>query len=354
MKNILFLMMGILTISICFSQQPDGITGATTKHESNGNSYYHKTPETSMQISELWVGGEVENSGQVDLNDFYKREVFYKEALPNDSGTVNFVGAYRFSGYSLFDLLDGFILDKMNKAEFRPAMDVYVVIENDLGETVTFSWAEIFYTHLPHQIIIATESAPIEPHKIEVDYPVTEKWTVIAANDLFSYRVLENPVKITVKSFDKKNYPIDRSLRNSISPKVKLVLDNQLLMTIDTNYKAPQTESYSSLFYGMGMGYHPIPVFEGMTLYPLIASEVQTDVKRWMKDGLVCFVGNDGYRVIYSYAELFNRVDQVKPILSKITNNPDNGYFRVYHPDSFYADMSAKNLMEIYFFTEVR
>ncbi|PJB58916.1 MAG: hypothetical protein CO098_06150 [Bacteroidetes bacterium CG_4_9_14_3_um_filter_41_19] len=131
-----------------------------------------------------------------------------------------------------------------------------------------------------------------------------------------------------------------------------VVVNNQLVKTIEpNNQSAPQVE-YKSVFYGMGMGYHPIPVFKGIELQTLIEQKIVEDVTRWMASGLVCFAGIDGYRVIYSYSELFNRVDQVKPILATPDHADKSGYYRIYHPGSFYADMSAKSLAEIYFFLE--
>ena len=352
MKKVFLLVVVITATLASYNQNPDAVSGATSGYKQTGNSLYHCTEETSLKVGELLVEGEVENPGKVSLESFYKREVFCKEAKYDNTGEVVFVGAYRYSGYSLFDLLNGFILKKKNKDTFRPEIDVYIIIENDRGEKVTFSWAEIFFTNIPHQVIIATESAPIEPHRLEVDYPTGLLWKVVSANDLVNGRVLENPVRITVKTFDKKEYTINRELRNSFSPHVDVVVNNQLVKTIEpNNQSAPQVE-YKSVFYGMGMGYHPIPVFKGIELQTLIEQKIVEDVTRWMASGLVCFAGIDGYRVIYSYSELFNRVDQVKPILATPDHADKSGYYRIYHPGSFYADMSAKSLAEIYFFLE--
>lgn len=352
MKKLSLLLVVVVATLSSYCQTPDAVSGATKSIASNGNSYYHRTEETSMEVGELVITGEVKNPGKVDLMDFYKREVFYKQALPNDSGKIDFVGAYRYSGYSLFDLLNGFIVDKKNKENFRPTTDLYVVVENEKGESVTFSWAEIFYTNIPHQVIIATESAPIEPYKCMVDYPTNIHWKLVAANDLYSYRILENPVKMTVKSFDKKDYPINRDLKNTRSLKVDVVINDHLAMTIDSSYQSTDMEEYQSVFYGMGMGYHPIPVFKGITLQSLIEPEMQGDAARWIEKGLVCFEGLDGYRVIYSFGELFNRTDQVEAILSIPDKTNDSGYYRIYHPGIFYGDMSAKSLAEIYIFIE--
>jgi hypothetical protein len=248
-------------------------------------------------------------------------------------------------------LLNPFIVEKKNAEEFRPATDVYIIIENDKGERVVFSWAEIYLTNIPHQVIIATEQASIEPYKREVDYPKGNVWKVVAANDLFAFREIENPTRITVKSFDKKDYVIDRELNEPFSPTVNIIINDELKYVVDDKNKE-LIRKYNSVFYGMGMGYHDTPSFEGVLLSSFVDEDLKLDESKWMRNGLACVVGKDGFRNIFSVSELFNRVDQVHPILAIPSVDSGSGQFRLYHPSVFYADFSVKNLAEIYMFTE--
>ncbi len=331
---------------------PDAISGATSKYYKNGNSIYHQSDETRLKVGEIAIDGEVKNPGKVKLKRLYKREVFYKQATLNDSGHIQFVGAYRYRGYSLFDVLNSFIVEKKNLEEFRPATDLFIIIENEKGDRISFSWNEIFFTHFPHQVIIATEMSPIKPYKREVEYPTGNAWKVIASTDLFAYRELENPTKIIVKSFDKKDYIINRDFKKTISPKVDIYKNDSMFLTIDTLMNSQPLIQYNLVFYGLGMGYHPSSTFKGFDMLPLVEQQFTGDLNKWMASGVACFAGIDGYRVIYSFSELFNRVDQVKPILAIPDKYSESGYFRIYHPSSFYADMSAKGLAEIYLFLE--
>ena len=79
--------------------------------------------------------------------------------------------------------------------------------------------------HQMHQVIIATEQASIEPYKKEVKYPKGSVWKVVASTDILLPRVGKS-TKITIKSFDKKHYPIDRKPEDPYSPTVNLVFDN--------------------------------------------------------------------------------------------------------------------------------
>lgn len=353
MKAILRMAFSVFLISTLFSSCsliPDAISGATKGYDADGNSFYHRTEETKLKIGELWVEGELRKTGKVNLKKYYKREVFYKQGTPNDSGKVDFVGAYRYRGYSLFDLLNPFILEKKNAEEFRPATDVYIIIENDKGDQVVFSWEEIYLTHIPHQVILATEQASIEPYKREVSYPKGNVWKVVAANDLFAYRELENPTKITVKSFDRKQYVVDRKLEDPFSPTVSIVVDDNHVKTIDAKNESVASLKHYSVFYGMGMGFHNTPHFEGYLLRALVEEFFADQNPQWMRTGLACVVGKDGFRNILSVSELFNRVDQVEPILAIPPDDSRSGQFRLYAPWAFYADFSVKNLAEIYFF----
>jgi hypothetical protein len=353
--NVVFLSIFFLLIlhSCTYIQENiiDGFSGASKKMEQDGNSLFHQTAEHSLETGNIKVKGEVEEEGMIDLDDYYKREVFVKECtLKNNK--MEFIGAYRYCGYSLFDLLHPFDVEKKNAEEFRSSIDMYVVIGNAKGETTVFSWSEIFHTNNPHQIIIATESAQIEPYKKEVDYPKGKCWKIVAANDLYAYRNIENPTSIKVVSFDKKKYPIQKGLDPNFSPEVKVILDNKEAFTIEAIDDSSIFTKYYSCFYGMGMGFHEAPYFEGPDLPSLFQDSINILNTEYLQHGLACFVGKDGYRCVYSFSELFNRTDQVFPILSIANDKNDGGYYRVFHPSDFYADRSVKGLAEIFLFTE--
>ncbi|MBE0663431.1 MAG: hypothetical protein IH597_13305 [Bacteroidales bacterium] len=355
MKRYLFL----LLLSALFLQScnllpdavADAITGATKTMATDGNSLFHQTKEVSLKTGTLTVEGEVKTPGEINLDNHYKQEVFIKESLYDAESGINFIGAYRYRGYSLFDLLHPFNHEKKNAEVFRPAIDLYVVIENATGERVSFSWSEIFHTNNPHQIIIATEAAPIVPYRKEVNYETGDTWKVVAANDLFAYRVLVDPVKITVYSFDKKEYVINRDLEPLYSQEIQVMQDDQQIASIPMIEDEDAYTRYYSSFYGMGMGYHAARYFQGPLLSKLLEGSIDFFDPELNRHGLVCFAGLDGYRSVYSYSELFNRTDQVMHILAVPENPMDGGFYRIFHPSEFYADRSVKSLAEIYFFS---
>jgi hypothetical protein len=351
--NLLTLMMILVIFTSC-NILPDGladaISGSTLSFSKEGNSLFHQTDEVALEPGELYIAGEVKESGTVNLENHYQREVIIKESLFDQTKGIQFTGAYRYKGYSLFDLLHSFSLEKKNAELFKPETDVYILVENSEGDSVVFSWSEIYHTVNPHQIIIATAMAPVVPYRAEVDYPTGEKWRVVSAGDLFAFRTLDDPVKITIRSFDTKDYPINRDIDPLYSPYISVLFEETELQTITPTDDEAMHQTYYTAFYGMGMGYHPVESFTGPTLASKMNGILQPFDAKLNRTGLVCFVSLDGYRAIYSYSELFNRADQSAPLLA-ITQDRDNGgHYRNFLPGDFYADRSVKALREIFVF----
>lgn len=352
-KSIFFFLILLSVSSSCdkIKEKIDAMSGATKNMTQDGNSLFHQTDAHKLQIGNFEVLGEVVKPGKIDLDDYYIRDVVIKESKMIEN-QIQFTGAYRYIGYSLFDLLHPFNQNKKNMEAFRPAVDLYLVIKNDKNESVVFSWSEIFHVSNPHQIILATEMATIEPYKTKVDYPIAKTWKIVAANDLFAYRVLENPTSVKVLSFDKKEYEIKKGMKPMYSEKVEVFFDGNdsafVILPMEDNGRFIR---YYSTFYGMGMGYHKAEFFEGPILQELLKDQVNPFDESWNRHGLVCFVGLDGYRTICSFSEIFNRTDQSFPILAVDKDKEEGGgYYRYFQPMDFYADRSVKSLKEIYFF----
>lgn len=344
-----FAVLGCIVSSCHFQLPADGISGASIQMAANGNSLFYQKDSHRMQAGKLEIAGEIKNPGMVDLEKLYTREIVLKEMI-NRSGQDEFMGAYRYIGYSLHDLLHEHLLDKKNSEAFRPATDVYIIVENAAGDQVSFSWSEIFHSSQPHQAMIAVAMAPIVPFKKEVQYPVVQYWRLVSGGDLYAERQLENPVRINVVSFDKKEYPINRDIEPLYSKDIKIYQGVELLGEIgESDHEQYAQAHYSTCFYGMGMGYHPAADgFTGPSMEAMLQQMIQLNDPDLLRNGLVCFVGLDGYRAVYSLSELFNRNDQIAPIFA--VNTSEGGLYRNFLSTDFYADRSVKSLQEVYFF----
>ncbi len=352
MKKKLVIILGILLLNITINkaQHTDVNSGATVINMKSGNSMFHASKTVKLKTGILSVNGEVKFPGVIDLSQFYLHEIVVKEAGNTENDKNEFTGAYRYIGYSLYDLLEPYILSKNNAETFKPEIDLYIVIKNDKGESVVFSWSEIFHTNILHQVLIAIETAVIKPHKAEVNYPINKSWKIVAGNDLFSFRNLENPSSITVCSFNQKDYPIDSTISPMYSQEVKVIIDNKELMKIPLIKDKASYIKYYTNFFGMGLGYHKNPYFEGIPLNTFMLNQINQFDKETIKHGLVCFASIDGYRSIFSFSELFNRNDQLFPILAVPENPNEGGFYRIFLPSDFFADRSVKSMNEIYFF----
>src|SRR5271157_1331301 len=94
------------------------------------NNFYDNTETYKLSGGEIEVTGEVENPGKVDLSGLPEHSVIVKETLLKDDGSNAFIGACRYDGCSLFDILNNRIVRKKNASEFNSVIDLYVEIEN--------------------------------------------------------------------------------------------------------------------------------------------------------------------------------------------------------------------------------
>ena len=185
------------------------------------NNFYDNTETYALPVKDLIIEGEIANPGKVDFSKLPKHSVIVKETLLDSSGSDRFVGAYRYDGYSLFDILDDRILRKANSAEFKPIIDLYIEIENDKGQKVVFSWGEIYYPNNLHKIIIASDVSRIVPSKTKDLWPLPAESKIVAGSDLVTERNISSPVKITVRSYP-LSFKVDRNMNPMYSPDIRI------------------------------------------------------------------------------------------------------------------------------------
>ena len=289
--------------------------------------------------------GEVENPGKADLSKLQKHSVIVKETLLNADGSDSFTGAYRYDGYSLFDILSDRKLQKKNAAEFRPVIDLYVEIENQKGEKVILSWGEIFYPATLNNCIIATEVSRIVPSKTKDLWPLPVERKLVVGNDLITERNISNPVKITVRSWP-HSIPVNRNLDPLYSPEFKIVNGENIVTTIHENPDLP-LETLHTIFYGRGRGIHSTQPFTGFYLNNLLGKYFKIS-KGSLKQGLVTVVGKDGYRAVFSFSEIMNRNDQSEMLVVPCKEDKDGGQFRIFPSGDFFSDRAVKAVSEIH------
>ncbi len=310
------------------------------------NNFYDNAETYTLPLKELIIGGEISNPGKVDYKTLPVHSVIVKETLLDSTGNDRFVGAYRYDGYSLFDILNNSVLKKSNLAEFSPIIDLYIEVENDKGEKVAFSWGEIYYPVNLHKIIIANSVSRIVPSKTKELWPLPEENKIVAANDLITERNISSPVKITVKSL-RRSFTVNRNLSPLYSPVITLYSSSEKVGAIGVLPEGLGNDTYNTIFYGRGKGIHSTTPFTGVTLKDLLLKYYPVNMKN-LQSGIFCIAGADGYRCAVSYSELFNRNDQQEFLLVKTEPNEDGGLFRIFVSPDFFSDRAIKSVGEIY------
>ncbi|MCX6267559.1 MAG: hypothetical protein NTW16_09415 [Bacteroidetes bacterium] len=309
------------------------------------NNFYDNEETFILPVSDLYIAGEVENPGKVDFTKLTKHSVIVKEALLKNDTVNQFVGAYRYDGYSLFDILNDRVLKKKNAADFRPIIDLYVEIENASGEKVILSWGEIYYPNFLHNAIIATEVMRIVPSKTKDLWPLPEVSKLIVGQDLISERNISSPVKITVLSYP-RNYVVNREISPLVSAKVDVFSGESMIDSFTATPATLQNETLHTIFYGKGRGIHSTQPFSGVYLKDYLADKIKFSRKN-LRTGLVVCAGIDGYRSVYTISEIMNRSDQAEVLLVPCPEEKDGGKFRIFPSCDFFSDRAVKALSEI-------
>jgi hypothetical protein len=310
------------------------------------NDFYDNAETYNLQVQQVSVDGEIENPGIVDFSKLPIRSIIVKETLLSPNGD-QFVGAYRYDGYALYDILNHIKLNKKNKDEFNPIIDLYVQIENDKGEKVNISWGEIFYPNHLQEIMIATRVMRIVPSKTNDLWPLPVQSKLVVASDLITERNISNPVKITVKSYP-KSFETVKGLKPLYSPSIDIYKENELLTTLTENPEDLQIEEFHTIFYGRGRGIHSTQPFTGVMLKEVMSEYVECNQKN-IREGIFLVVAKDGYRGVFTYSEIMNRNDQSEVLLICRPETKDNGIFRLFPACDFFSDRAIKGINAIYF-----
>jgi len=348
MRKIVIIALFELFITSCKVEKSDNtfqrsIVADTTNAT---NDFYDNADSHALNVQSIRIDGEIENPGMVDFSTLPIRSVIVKETLLSDNGN-KFVGAYRYDGYALYDILNQIKLNKKNKEEFNPIIDLYVQIENDKGEIVNISWGEIYYPNHLQEIIIATKVMRIVPLKTKKLWELPTDSKLIVSRDLITERNISNPIKITVKSYP-KSFETIKGLNPLYSDKIDIYNENQKVETLTENPTDLQIEKFSTIFYGRGRGIHSTQPFTGVLLKNVLAKHVTFNQKN-IREGIFLVVSKDGYRVVFTYSELMNRNDQSEVLLVCRPEISHNGIFRLFPTCDFFADRATKGINEIYF-----
>jgi hypothetical protein len=309
------------------------------------NDFYDDAETMALKGNyKIEIAGEVANPGTVDFSKLKKHSVIVKETKFKAEAD-SFSGAYRYDGYSLYDILNDIVLKKKNEKDYHPIIDLFVEIENDKGDKVVLSWGEIYYPIHRHEILIATDVMRVVPSKTKELWTLPVNTKLVVASDLVTARNISNPVKITVISYP-LDIPVQKGMKPLYSPEFKITNGKK---EIEIMKKVPEnlvTQNYPAIFYGRGKGIHSTQPFKGVMLKDILNKDFTFGVDL-LKRGLILAVAKDGYRGVYTYSEIMNRNDQAELLLIAVPEEKDNAVFKLFPAMDFFSDRAIKALTEI-------
>ena len=333
----------------CEVQQIDPGLAPAKDSTDRTNNFYDNENTQELPIAALQVSGEVANPGAVDLSSLPLHSVIVKETLLDVNGD-HFVGAYRYDGYSLLDILNHFEIEKENAEEFAPIIDLFVEIENEEGERVVISWGEIYYPNHLHEIIIASRVMRIVPSKSKDKWPLPETSKLVVSTDLIAERNISSPSKITVRSYPRSFHTV-KGLNPLYSPELKIYNDDILLEAPTQNPTEMPVEQYNTIFYGRGRGIHSTQPFYGVMLKDILANYFER-TRTSLMQGIFLVVAADGYRAVFTYGEMMNRNDQSEVLLVCHPEVETDGIFRLFPAGDFFSDRAIKGISAIHYYED--
>mgnify|MGYP000920896006 CR=1 FL=1 len=322
-----------------------GLHGNAQDKTDSTNDFFDNEETVVLGKVALEITGEIQNPGKVDFSKLAKHSVIVKEAvLKNNKDT--FVGAYRYDGYSLYDIINLYkIKDRPN--EFNSVINYFLEIENAKGEKVVVSWGEIYYPNHRHEILVATDVMRIIPSKTKELWPLPTEPKLVVAGDIVTERNISSPTKITVRYYP-KNIPDKKGLKPLYSENIKIFDHEKEVAVIKDNPKTNITESYPCVFYGRGRGIHGIDKFKGIKVKDFLVNYFPENIKNF-KSGVLLISAPDGFRAVYTYSEIFNRNDQADLLLMDVGKTEDGGRFNCFPAGDFFSDRAIRAINEIYF-----
>ena len=311
--------------------------------QSTGQDSLSTESETiDFEITSIRIDGEVENPGVVDLSQLPLRTVRIKELAVDDTGRQQFKGAFLYTGYSLFDVLNTIKVKKANEKEFSPSTDLYVIIENEKRQRAVFSWGEIFYARNDSRIMLSKRVKAINPSKLKAKWPLPTGPRLVCADDLNNVRSVNDPSKLIVKSFA-GSFPAEQP-QDMYSAEIKIVNRSQ---SFSVGKIGPSVEfrTYVSVGYGHGMGYKGVQTVVGYLLKDVLDS-VKLDLND-SRESIAVVSAKDGYRAVFSISEIFNRNDNQDFLLVDQRESKKDGRYSLFASPDFFVDRNVKAIEKI-------
>ncbi len=307
------------------------------------NSLFDDSEMKTFSPRSIIVDGEVESPGPVDLGTLPVRECTAKE-VALEKGKPEFKGAFHYTGYALFDILNSKNVKKSADNSFSPLVDLYVIVENPKGEKAVFSWGEIYFGKDNFKILLSKSVQAINPSKLTlVKWTLPDEPRLVGANDFLNVRYLSNPSKITVKSY-RGSFATTKP-QSIYSPSFEIVAGTKSVAVRDLPVTLPKRK-YSNVGYGHGMGFKGIEDITGCLLGEVIRTNIRLAAED-LGQGILVISAKDGYRSVFSMSEIANRSDNLDVLLVDRKDSREEGRYTLFVAPDFFVDRNVKAVEKI-------
>lgn len=303
------------------------------------NSFFERGPLKEYELKSVYVGGEVENPGPVELAGLPLRSVAIKETA-FEKGGPEFKGAYFFTGYSLYDILNAKLVKKVG-ADFSPEVDLYVVVENEKGEKAVFSWGEIYYARDNFKALIYRSARSVTAPKKGKDWPLPQGPRLVCSSDLYNTRFISDPSKITVKAVAGV-FPGTKHV-SVFTPEFRVIAGGKTT-TVSAPGKFAAKRAYQDAGYGHGTGFKGVKTAEGFVLKDVLAKAGARPEDSGA--ALVVVSSKDSYRAAFSLAEIMNRNDNAD-FLVVDKGRDEDGRFALFSASDFFVDRNVRAMDKV-------
>ncbi len=294
-------------------------------------------------LSPIRIEGEVENPAVVELGTLPIRSVPVKELGLDESGKLQFKGAFFYTGYSLYDILKTVKVKKANNKDFKPSTDLYLVVENDKNQRVVISWGEVFYASAHFQIIISKEVEAINPSKVKTRWSLPTDSRLICANDINNDRFIPNPTRIIVRSYS-GSFATEKP-NDVYTPEIKVLMGTQSHIVSEIAASIEQRK-YSLVGYGHGMGYKGVQSVNGFVLKDVLNGIIQPNPDD-LRTSIAVISAKDGYRAVFSLSEIINRNDNQDMLIIDKKESRSDGRYALFASADFFVDRNVKAIEKI-------
>lgn len=271
------------------------------------------------------------------------------------SSDKTYLGAYRYHGISIINILDGIKIKKPVDAAFDGPGDIIVQFKSRNGNTSQCSYGELVMSGNMFNYILAYKREPIQPAKEGNTYSKNlyredlKGLRLVIACDRDTSRYLDDVVEInlTVPQYDCSALPKTKKGKRCSSSYILCTSPNKSHRATFTGVSQQTISDWVQV--GHGRGYKGIVQVKGFNL----KSFLYQNFSYIPHDAWFLFVGCDGYRCLFSYKEIFEHDSGNKIIIAThINGKPSQGNYMLASTDDFFVDRCVWGLSHILLFTK--